>query len=262
MVGTAEGVLSIGGGLHLWAIRARSGLPCVHKLPSTDLNLWDLKYEWRTLYKTQEAVAEDSGAICKGGTTQTRGYCSPSVREKEEASSKDWHMNWADNLSILDDPGYQAECDGEDEENVDAEAGKTEDEEKEWQKVKERPRHEEVPEWDCMVFDRERNILVTKELVYGSRSDEMDNNPFGDIPGLSVDESDALPRRKKKGGNKSEYKEGKLAEMVFDCERNLWVKRKSLDGSRSNETDEDRFAANPNLSVAETDEGFEIVYRY
>ena len=54
-----------------------------------------------------------------------------------------------------------------------------------------------------MVFDRERNIWVKRKTVGGSRgshnsfpSDETEDDPFGDIPDLSVDETQELQRIK------------------------------------------------------------------
>jgi Leucine-rich repeat (LRR) protein len=54
-----------------------------------------------------------------------------------------------------------------------------------------------------MVFDRERNIWIKRKTVSGESgttnffpSDEMDDDPFGDIPDLSVDETQELQRIK------------------------------------------------------------------
>lgn len=51
-----------------------------------------------------------------------------------------------------------------------------------------------------MVFDRQRNIWVKRKLVSGEqntlRVDETEDDPFGDIPDLSVDETQELQRLK------------------------------------------------------------------
>ena len=78
-----------------------------------------------------------------------------------------------------------------------------------------------------MVFDRERNIWVKRKMVGGSSeshnflpSDETEDDPFGDIPDLSVDETQELQRMKAVAAKR---KQDERAAQINHNEKHLQV---------------------------------------
>jgi hypothetical protein len=223
--------------------------------PSSD-NFWTIKYSSRESNEKGQAVVDHAqGARRKGNRTVTRGYCGLAEKAPEQAAPKNTFMKSAAHSSFLDDAGYQAEHDGEDEEFVDAERVKSEDEERVWQKVEAEPKSEHCVHRNGipgMVSDRERNMWICTEKAYDMIADE---DPLGDVPNLSVDRSDGLQRNEEKKAKKSgkETEIEKLAGIVSDKERCIWLKKKSVNGSHSDDT-EDSFDEIPELSVDESAE--------
>jgi protein NUD1 len=83
-----------------------------------------------------------------------------------------------------------------------------------------------------MVFDRERNIWVKRKTVSGEdagknflASDETEDDPFGDIPDLSVDETQELQRIKAVAAKRKE------AARVAQEEHDLEDRRKTEEGA-------------------------------
>ena len=79
-----------------------------------------------------------------------------------------------------------------------------------------------------MVFDRERNIWVKRKTVSGENvgknflpSDETDEDPFGDIPDLSVDETQELQRIKAVAAKRKEA--ARVAQEQLDREHRSFV---------------------------------------
>ena len=253
------------------------------KPPSTD-NLWTIKYAWSEINEKGQVLAEYApGARRKANTVQNTEESFCACHE--------------DDRSTIDDTGYQAECDEEDEDIVETEVSKSENEELEWQKVEKCPKNERYVHRDGdngMVFDRERNMWFKNNVAGGTWSDE---NFSEEIRNLSVEESAELRRIEERKGKEPESEEGEqlLAGLVFNRNKNIWIKKKSAGGSHSH-IEDDPFGGiheravdesaelqqiqekrgqksqtkdelsgdetNGGELLSESDENYEIVYRY